>query len=108
MAKQIRKAPNFISKLTLLHLAPTYRSFSLLQFDKECRTKKPVSADTTLRFEVLDSDKPSDPDWIGMSKVKVSDLILNRKLDSKESFPIEGRQFPKYYIKAKIDFKPEK
>ena len=79
------------------------------QFDKDCRTSKPVSSDTVLRFELFDSDKPApDPDWIGMAKIKVSDLILNRKLDSKESFPIEGRQFPKYYIKAKIDFKPEK
>jgi len=43
-----------------------------------------------------------------MTRVRISDLILNRKLDSKETFPIEGRQFPKYYLKAKIDFKPEK
>ena len=62
-----------------------------------------------LRFELFDSDKPApEPDWIGMSKVKVSDLILNRKLDSKENFNIEGRQFPKYFLKAKIDFKPQK
>lgn len=66
-----------------------------------------MSSNTVLRFELYDSDKPApEPDWIGISKVKISDLILNRKLDSKESFPIEGRQFPKYYLKAKIDFKP--
>ena len=66
-----------------------------------------MSADTTLRMEIFDSDKPApDPDWIGMSKVRVSDLILVRRLDSKETFPIEGRQFPKYSIKAKINFIP--
>lgn len=68
-----------------------------------------MPADTILRFELYDSDKPApEPDWIGMSKVKITDLILNRKLDSKESFPIEGRKFPKHYLKVKIDFKPEK
>lgn len=67
-----------------------------------------MSSDTVLKFEIFDSDKPTDPDWIGLVKVKVSDLILNRKLDSKESLPIEGRQFPKYFLKVKVDFKPEK
>lgn len=62
-----------------------------------------------LRIELFDSDKPApEPDWIGMTKVKISDLILNRKLDSKEAYPIEGRSFPKYFIKAEIDFKPKK
>lgn len=62
-----------------------------------------------IRFEVYDSDKPApEPDWIGMTKVKLTDLILNRKLDSKESYPIEGHKFPKYFLKVKIDFKPEK
>lgn len=78
-----------------------------LQFDKECRTNRTVNSNTVLRFELYDSDKPApQPDWIGLSKVRISDLILNRKLDSKESFPIEGHQFPKYNIRAKIDFKP--
>lgn len=77
------------------------------QFDKECRTNRTVSSDTVLRFELFDSDKPApDPDVIGTTRVRISDLILNRKLDSKESFPIEGRRFPKYFIRAKVDFKP--
>jgi len=60
-----------------------------------------------LRFEILDSDRPApDPDVVGTSRVKISDLILSRRLDSKENFPIEGRQFPKYHLRAKIDFKP--
>lgn len=68
-----------------------------------------MSSDTFLKMEIFDSDKPApDPDFVGVSKVRISDLILNRRLDSKESFPIEGRQFPKYFIKAKIDFKPPK
>lgn len=79
------------------------------QFDRECKTNRAVPSDTVLRVELFDSDKPApDPDWIGMTKLKVSELILNRRLDSKEMFPIEGRNYPKYYIKAKIDFKPQK
>lgn len=79
------------------------------KFDKECRISKPVSADTFLRFEIYDSDKPApEPDWIGQTRVRISDLIINRKLDSKESYPIEGHRFPKYFLRVKIDFKPEK
>ena len=67
-----------------------------------------MPSDTVLRFEVLDSDKPGEPDKIGTLKLKISDLILNRKLDSKESFAIEGREFPKYFLRLKVDFKPSK
>lgn len=81
----------------------------IVQFDHKCRTNKAVASDSILRIELYDSDKPNpQPDYIGMTRLRVSDLILNRKLDSRELFPIEGRQYPKYYIKAKIDFKPEK
>lgn len=62
-----------------------------------------------MRVELFDSDKPApEPDWIGLVKIKVSDLILNRKLDEKQMFPIEGRDFPKYYLKAEVEFKPKK
>lgn len=68
-----------------------------------------MHADTVVKIELFDSDKPSpDPDWIGVSKIKVSDLILQRRLDSKEMFPIEGREFPKHNVKVKINFRPEK
>ena len=68
-----------------------------------------MPADTVLRIEIYDSDKPApEPDYIGLTRLKVSELILSRRLDSKEMFPIEGRNFPKYYIKAKVDFKPQK
>lgn len=92
----------------ILTLVPKSVSAHKTQFDKECKSNRTVSAATTLRMEIYDSDRPADPDWIGMSKVRMSDLILLGMLDKKESFPIEGRQFPKYSIKAKIDFKPQK
>ncbi|KAG9509536.1 hypothetical protein GZH46_01940, partial [Fragariocoptes setiger] len=79
------------------------------QFNKDCRWSKPVSTDTILRFEIFDSDKPApEPDFVGISRVKISDLILNRKLDQKEQLPIEGQKFPKYFLRVKIDFVPEK
>ena len=60
------------------------------QFNKECRTPKPISADTILRFELFDSDKPNKPDEVGTTRVKITDLILNDKINRKEMFAIEG------------------
>lgn len=76
------------------------------QFDKKCITLKQVPGDAVIRIELVDSDKPApEPDWIGAAMIRVADLIINRKLDSSESFPIDGLDYPKYYLKAKIDIK---